>query len=441
MMLIHATTLSSQQRCTGYGDQLAASEFMLHRRSSSGLVHLCKGCYASAEKPGWWDDAQEVERLRVGTKVWFIAGAYFVDTNYFMTYIIIMLVKCFLSTSHRVQVCKECNQLKTLDCYALDHRYGHMGRCRTCVNTATRQRHQAARASGTDLCLVRFPPWIVVDINITFINRVLSVHTPRSCPSPLPAAQRRTNTPASIRRSSATRGGGASAPLEHPRPPSTRRWRLRSPARLPTAALGAAPIGGGRSSVFSRTLLQEPAKLTSTAGGAAADPEGPAAPERSRGPKVTRTHIVDTRMFQTRINTQERRRQYLDRAYRVADDGSINYKDVYRVGKKWYAYYRKDGVRLRVNNLWIQLEALLLGQMREGIRPLRIVMGEYILELPSHVLVNDGSSVSIPCVLDYLQTDRIGQSHVDLYRRQRATVPPRSRVGKNLSELCHEIQE
>lgn len=146
-------------------------------------------------------------------------------------------------------------------------------------------------------------------------------------------------------------------------------------------------------------------------------------------------------MFQTRINTQERRRQYLDRAYRVADDGSINYKDVYRVGKKWYAYYRKDGVRLRVNNLWIQLEALLLGQMREGIRPLRIVMGEYILELPSHVLVNDGSSVSIPCVLDYLQTDRIGQSHVDLYRRQRATVPPRSRVGKNLSELCHEIQE
>lgn len=43
--------------------------FMLHRQSFSGLVHMCNGCYAHADRPGWWSDERDEQRLFTGTKV------------------------------------------------------------------------------------------------------------------------------------------------------------------------------------------------------------------------------------------------------------------------------------------------------------------------------------------------------------------------------------
>ena len=52
-------------------------------------------------------------------------------------------------------MCKECNQQLSLERFAFDHRYGHMGRCRDCVNRATVQRRRQVIEDGTELRLVR----------------------------------------------------------------------------------------------------------------------------------------------------------------------------------------------------------------------------------------------------------------------------------------------
>lgn len=136
------------------------------------------------------------------------------------------------------------------------------------------------------------------------------------------------------------------------------------------------------------------------------------------------------------LPTQENRRRWLNREYRVNEDGSINYKDVFRSRDRWYMKYTVSGTRYTTSNLWSQLEALMSGQMRAGICPPVIEMCNYTIELPDSVLVRNGTAVSMARVIAHLEGLPNGQPHATLYRQQRERVPGGSRIGRNLKEMA-----
>lgn len=151
------------QTCAKCGHAQDAGEYVLNRRTATGVAHLCRACHVPFQ---WWTPDQE-QLLRHGCKVRgvveVVVGCVLVEHMWRMALERYMdkFLQVFASTHPRPQVCKACNTKRPVDAFRqLAGRRSRDGTCNMCRNDRQQELRMLRAAGLAEQAPVRGVGWM-----------------------------------------------------------------------------------------------------------------------------------------------------------------------------------------------------------------------------------------------------------------------------------------